>query len=328
MKTISEFEQLAFNRRQENGAMRTIIQNPPYSIRYDKKKAQEIYDFHGAKPPQRADFLFLLDGLNHLAPDGEMAVLYPHGVLFRADGEKDIRRRIIQEGLLKAMISIPKDMFEATDIPTVLLLLNKKPGKGYVFMIDAHECCRRENKRNVFYPEHVEKILDVLYAEKEVERFSRRVPISEIEDNDYNLNFPRYIDTTVPEPPVDLDAVQKELLEIDQEIYQETKRIRDTLEDLYVTTGEQEDIRRLEVVKQIVQKSVESAEEEIAQQIEINKKVLQSIPLNPDTGFPSPSCQEIIVEIFKAYDEKEENIKKKIQELKLLKKHMLDSIFI
>lgn len=328
MKTISEFEQLAFNRRQENGAMRTIIQNPPYSIQYDKKKAQEIYDFHGAKPPQRADFLFLLDGLNHLAPDGEMAVLYPHGVLFRADGEKDIRRRIIQEGLLKAMISIPKDMFEATDIPTVLLLLNKKPGKGYVFMIDAHECCRRENKRNVFYPEHVEKILDVLYAEKEVERFSRRVPISEIEDNDYNLNFPRYINTTVPEPPVDLDAVQKELLEIDQEIYQETKRIRDTLEDLYVTTGEQEDIRRLEVVKQIVQKSVESAEEEIAQQIEINKKVLQSIPLNPDTGFPSPSCQEIIVEIFKAYDEKEENIKKKIQELKLLKKHMLDSIFI
>lgn len=328
MKTISEFEQLAFNRRQEHGAMQTIIQNPPYSIKYDKKKAQERYDFHGAKPPQRADFLFLLDGLNQLAPDGEMAVLYPHGVLFRADGEKDIRRWIIQEGLLKAMISIPQDMFEATNIPTVLLLLNKKTAKGYVLMIDAHECCRRENKRNVFYPEHVEKILDVLYEEKEVERFSRRVPISEIEDNDYNLNFPRYIDTTVPEPPVDLDTLQKELLEIDQEIYQETKRIRDSLEDLYVTTGEQEDIRRLEVVKQIVQKSVESAEEEMTQQIEINKKVLQSIPLNPDTGFPSPSCQRVIVEIFKAYDDKEKNIKKKIEELKLLKKHMMDSMFV
>lgn len=328
MKTISEFEQLAFNRRREHGAMQTIIQNPPYSIKYDKKKAQEQYDFRGAKPPQRADFLFLLDGLHQLSPDGQMAVLYPHGVLFRADGEKDIRRWIIEEGFLKAMISIPNNMFEATGIPTVLLLLDKKPKKDYVFMIDAHECCAHENKKNVFYPEHVQKILNVLYEEKEVERFSRRVPISEIEDNDYNLNFLRYIDTTVPEPPVDLDALQKELLEIDQEIYQETKRIRDALEDLYVTTGEQEDIRRLEVVKQIVQKSVESAEEEIAQQIEINKKVLQSIPLNPDTGFPSPSCQRVIAEIFKAYDDKEENIKKKMEELKVLKKHMLGSMFV
>lgn len=328
MKTISEFEQLAFNRRREHGAMQTIIQNPPYSIKYDKKKAQEQYDFRGAKPPQRADFLFLLDGLHQLSPDGQMAVLYPHGVLFRADGEKDIRRWIIEEGFLKAMISIPNNMFEATGIPTVLLLLDKKPKKDYVFMIDAHKCCAHENKKNVFYPEHVQKILNVLYEEKEVERFSRKVPISEIEDNDYNLNFPRYIDTTVPEPPVDLDALQKELLEIDQEIYQETKRIRDALEDLYVTTGEQEDIRRLEVVKQIVQKSVESAEEEIAQQIEINKKVLQSIPLNPDTGFPSPSCQRVIVEIFKAYDDKEENIKKKMEELKVLKKHMLGSMFV
>lgn len=188
------------------------VANPPFSIKsWSNGLEQEYGRFEYGRPPEKnGDYAFLLHILKSLKSAGKAAVILPHGVLFRGNAEADIRRRLIKQGFIKGIIGLPANLFYGTGIPAGIIVLDKENavGRTGVFMIDASKGFIKDGNKNRLRSQDIHKIVDVFTRQTTIERYSRMVPLSEIADpkNDYNLNIPRYIDSSEPEDIQDLHA--------------------------------------------------------------------------------------------------------------------------
>ncbi len=173
---------------------------------------------YGIAPKSAADFAFLLHGFHYLKPDGVMAIILPHGVLFRGGAEERIRSKLLKDGHIDTVIGLPANLFFSTGIPVSILVLKKCKKPDDVLLINASEHFEKGKRQNKLLPEHIDKIIDTYQFRKEEERYARRVPIEEIEANGYNLNISRYISTAVAGAEIDLQTVNAEMLSLEQKI--------------------------------------------------------------------------------------------------------------
>jgi len=198
-----------------------VVANPPFSYRWKPRdEASEDMRFknHGIAPKSAADFAFLLHGFHFLKDDGVMAIILPHGVLFRGGAEARIRRKLLEDGHIDTVIGLPANLFYSTGIPVCILVLKKCKKPEDVLIINAEKHFEKGKRQNHLKPEHIEKIIDTYQHRKEEERYARRVEMAEIEGNDFNLNISRYVSTAEPEKQIDLAATHKELVEIEKKI--------------------------------------------------------------------------------------------------------------
>ncbi|MGQ0594977.1 MAG: type I restriction-modification system subunit M [Gammaproteobacteria bacterium] len=163
---------------------------------------------YGIPPKKNGDYAFLLHILASLKSTGKGAVIHPHGVLFRGGAEAVIRRRIVRQGFIKGILGLPANLFYGTGIPACILVLDKEgaAGRRGIFMIDASKGYIKDGNKNRLRAQDIHKIVDTFTRQVEIAKYSRLVPLAEIEANDFNLNLPRYIDSTSPEDLQDIDA--------------------------------------------------------------------------------------------------------------------------
>jgi len=185
-----------------------VVSNPPYSQKWDSehKESDPRYSRFGLAPKSKADFAFLLHDLYHLKPDGIMTIVLPHGVLFRGGEEGTIRKNLIEYNHIDAIIGLPPNIFFGTGIPTVVLVLKQKRANTDVLIVDASKGFAKEGKNNKLRASDIKKICDTVIARDSVPRFSQLVLRSEIQKNDYNLNIPRYVDSSEPAESWDIYA--------------------------------------------------------------------------------------------------------------------------
>lgn len=175
-----------------------VVSNPPYSQRWDPegKDVDPRFSGFGVAPKSKADYAFLLHDLYHLQPDGIMCIVLPHGVLFRGGEEGQIRRNLVERGHIDAIIGLPANIFFGTGIPTIVMVLRKVRDRDDILVIDASKGFVKEGKNNKLRASDIRRIVDAYEARRDVERFCRAVPIEEVRANDYNLNIPRYVDSS------------------------------------------------------------------------------------------------------------------------------------
>lgn len=198
-----------------------VVANPPFSYRWEPKDeaAQDPrFRNHGVAPKSAADFAFLLHGLHYLKDDGTMAIILPHGVLFRGGKEADIRRKLLDDGNVDTVIGLPANLFYSTGIPVCILVLKKCKKPDDVLFINAAEHFTKGKRQNQLGEADIERIVSTYRNRTEQERYSRRVAMREIIDNDYNLNISRYVSTAEAEPEIDLAAVHGDLVQIEREL--------------------------------------------------------------------------------------------------------------
>ena len=198
-----------------------IVANPPFSLRWEPNDAlAEDFRFkdYGLAPKSAADFAFLLHGFHYLADDGTMAIVLPHGVLFRGGAEERIRTKLLKDAHIDTVIGLPANLFYSTGIPVCILVLKRCKMSDDVLFINAAEHFEKGKRQNKLLPEHIDKIVDTYQYRTEQERYSRRVSMAEIEENGFNLNISRYVNTAVAEAQIDLSAVHKQLNAIESEI--------------------------------------------------------------------------------------------------------------
>jgi type I restriction enzyme M protein len=198
-----------------------VVANPPFSYRWEPTEALgENFRFknYGLAPKSAADFAFLLHGFHFLSDSGVMAIILPHGVLFRGGAEERIRTKLLKDGHIDTVIGLPSNLFFSTGIPVCILVLKRCKKPDDVLFINASEHFEKGKRQNNLLPEHIDKIIDTYQFRKEEERYARRVSMAEIEKNDYNLNISRYISTAIAEPEIDLNLVHHELSEIEAKI--------------------------------------------------------------------------------------------------------------
>ena len=176
-----------------------VVSNPPYSQHWEPtedKKHDPRYANYGIAPKSKADYAFLLHDLYHLKPDGIMTIVLPHGVLFRGGEEGDIRRNLIEKNNIDAIIGLPANIFFGTGIPTIIMVLKQKRANTDVLIVDASKHFEKVGKNNKLRASDIKRIVDVVTQRVSVEKFSRVVTRDEIRQNDYNLNIPRYVDSS------------------------------------------------------------------------------------------------------------------------------------
>jgi len=209
-----------------------IVANPPFSAKWSANPLHmsddRFAEYGRLAPASKADFAFIQHMISHLADNGNMAVVMPHGVLFRGAAEGHIREYLIKErNLLDAVIGLPANIFYGTSIPTCLLLFKKcRSNADNILFIDASKCFEKGKNQNNLLPEHIEKIVDGYKARESQDKFSYVASLEEVAENDYNLNIPRYVDTFEEEEPVDLDAVAAELMALEESMKTVDKTIQ------------------------------------------------------------------------------------------------------
>ncbi len=203
-----------------------IVANPPFSYRWEPNEAMsEDFRFksYGLAPRSAADFAFLLHGFHFLSKEGTMAIILPHGVLFRGGPEERIRTKLLKDGHIDTVIGLPANLFFSTGIPVCILVLKKCKKFDDVLFINASEHYEKGKRQNRLRdgedeePNDIKKILETYqYRPEKIERYARRVSMQEIEKNDFNLNISRYVSITQDEETIDLNKVNKQLVEIDK----------------------------------------------------------------------------------------------------------------
>ena len=174
-----------------------VVSNPPYSQRWEPEgKENDIRFAYGIAPRSKADYAFLLHDLYHLRADGIMTIVLPHGVLFRGGEEGQIRKNLIENRHIQAIIGLPANIFFGTGIPTIVMALRKKRDDDKVLIVDASKHFIKDGKNNKLQASDIKRIVDVVSNNRTVPKFSRLVSIDEIRANDYNLNIPRYVDSS------------------------------------------------------------------------------------------------------------------------------------
>lgn len=222
-----------------------VVANPPYSLKWDnaesKLKDPRFKDYGKLAPKSKADYAFVEHGIYHLKPSGRMAIVLPHGVLFRGAAEGTIRKAIIDKNYLDAVIGLPSNLFYSTGIPTVILVFRKDRKTNDVLFIDASQHFEKDKKQNRLREEDINLILETYKNRQDVDKLAHVATLDEIKDNDYNLNIPRYVDTFEEEEPIDLDDVNRQLAEVDEEIARLEKELEAMLAELVPTDQNDED---------------------------------------------------------------------------------------
>ena len=199
-----------------------VVANPPFSLRWEPKDSmKEDFRFksYGLAPKSAADFAFLLHGFHFLSDEGTMAIILPHGVLFRGGAEETIRKKLLLDGNIDTIIGLPANLFFSTGIPVCIIVLKKCKKFDDVLFINASDYFEKSKRQNVLLPEHIDKIVETYqYRKEDDKKYSRRVTLEEIKNNDYNLNISRYVSTASVEEPIDLFEVSKELEKIESDI--------------------------------------------------------------------------------------------------------------
>ncbi len=218
-----------------------VVANPPFSYRWQPSEVMsEDFRFknYGLAPKSAADFAFLLHGFHFLSDSGVMAIILPHGVLFRGGAEARIRTKLLKDGHIDTVIGLPANLFFSTGIPVCILVLKrcKKPDDVLFINASDEENFEKGKRQNRLLPEHIDKIVDTYQYRKEEERYARRVSMEEIEKNDYNLNISRYVSTAKPEPRIDIQQVNKDLHDLEKEIIEATNTHNDFLKELGLPT--------------------------------------------------------------------------------------------
>lgn len=199
-----------------------IVANPPFSLRWEPNDVMaEDFRFksYGLAPKSAADFAFLLHGFHFLAKEGTMAIILPHGVLFRGGAEDRIRTKLLKDNHIDTVIGLPANLFYSTGIPVCILVLKKCKKYDDVLFINAAEQYKPGKRQNSLEEEHLHKIIDTYqYRPDAIEKFARRVPMEEIEKNGYNLNISRYVSISEEEEQIDLEEVNNKLQSINEQI--------------------------------------------------------------------------------------------------------------
>lgn len=212
-----------------------VVANPPFSYRWEPNEvlAQDFrFKNYGLAPKSAADFAFLLHGFHFLSDEGTMAIILPHGVLFRGSAEERIRRKLLEDGNIDTVIGLPSNLFYSTGIPVCILVLKKCKKYDDVLFINASEYFEKGKRQNYLSDEHIDRIVDTYQFRKEEERYSRRVSMEEIEQNGFNLNISRYISTAVAEKEIDLGEVHASLVDVEQAIDKARSKHNEFLKEL------------------------------------------------------------------------------------------------
>ena len=212
-----------------------IVANPPFSYRWEPTDAladDVRFKNHGLAPKSAADFAFLLHGFHFLKDEGVMAIILPHGVLFRGGAEERIRTKLLKDGHIDTVIGLLSNLFYSTGIPVCILVLKKCKKPDDVLFINSAEHFVKGKRQNQLTNGHIAKIIKTYQYREEEARYSRRVEMGEIEKNDFNLNISRYISTAVSEAEIDLAATHRELVEIEKAIAAAKLKHNDFLQEL------------------------------------------------------------------------------------------------
>jgi type I restriction enzyme M protein len=218
-----------------------IVANPPFSLRWEPTDAiADDFRFksYGLAPKSAADFAFLLHGFHFLGNEGTMAIILPHGVLFRGGAEERIRTKLLTDNHIDTVIGLPSNLFFSTGIPVCIIVLKKCKKFDDVLFINSSEHYEKGKRQNRLRdgengePNDITKIVDTYRFRTEQDRYSRRVSLEEIEKNGYNLNISRYVSTAVSEEKIDLKEVNKKLLDIERELSESTAKHNKFLEEL------------------------------------------------------------------------------------------------
>ncbi len=214
-----------------------VTMNPPYSAKWSANPGflndERFMDYGGKLAPKsKADYAFLLHGFYHLKQTGTMAIVLPHGVLFRGAAEGTIREILLKNGSIYAVIGLPANMFYNTSIPTCIIVLKKHREGRDVLFIDASNLFEKEKKQNVMREEHIDKVLELYTNRESVEKQAYLASFEDIEQNDFNLNIPRYVDTSEEEEIIDLKDLTTKMKDTDKEIKETTLQLQEMLSEL------------------------------------------------------------------------------------------------
>ena len=212
-----------------------IVANPPFSYRWDPSEtmADDVrFKNYGLAPKSAADFAFLLHGFHFLKDEGVMAIILPHGVLFRGGAEERIRTKLLKDGHIDTVIGLPANLFYSTGIPVCILVLKKCKKPDDVLFINAAEHFVKGKRQNQLHPEHIAKIIEAYKFRKEEDRYSKRISMERIAEEGYNLNISRYISTAISESEIDLSATHDELVKIEKLILTATTKHNGYLKEL------------------------------------------------------------------------------------------------
>lgn len=215
-----------------------VVANPPYSAKWDndetKLKDPRFSEYGKLAPASKADYAFILHSIYHLNKTGTMAIVLPHGVLFRGAAEGKIRETLIGKNYLDTIIGLPANLFYGTSIPTVILVLKKNRENKDILFIDASNDFEKNKNQNNLTDENINKIIKTYKERKDVEKYAHLASIEEIRENDFNLNIPRYVDTFEEEEPIDLEEINKLLEQDNKEIAELEAEINEQLKILGV----------------------------------------------------------------------------------------------
>lgn len=213
-----------------------VVANPPFSLDkwgHEEAEADRFRRFlRGIPPKSKGDYAFILHMIDTALPTGKVGVIVPHGVLFRGSAEGRIRQALIEENLLEAVIGLPTNLFFGTGIPAAILIFNKAKTHKDVLFIDASKAYQEGKKQNKLRETDIEKIVATFMAFETVDKYAYRADIKEIKENDFNLNIPRYVDTFEEEEPVDIQAVQQEIDQLEKELVEVRKEMDGYLKEL------------------------------------------------------------------------------------------------
>lgn len=223
-----------------------VTMNPPYSANWSAaegfKQDERFMDYGGKLAPKsKADYAFLLHGFYHLKQTGTMAIVLPHGVLFRGAAEGTIREILLKNGSIYAVIGLPSNMFYNTSIPTCIIVLKKHREGRDVLFIDASSMFKKEKKQNVMEEEHIDKVLELYHNRKTVEKLAYLASFEDIKANDFNLNIPRYVDTSEEEEEIDLKQLSMDIKDTNQKIKDGNRALLSMMRELTFNSAETKD---------------------------------------------------------------------------------------
>lgn len=213
-----------------------VLMNPPYSAKWSAAPGflqdERFSDYGVLAPKSKADYAFLLHGLYHLKNNGTMAIVLPHGVLFRGAAEGKIREKLLRAGNIYAVIGLPANLFYNTSIPTCIIVLKKHRDGRDVLFIDASKKFEKGKKQNTMTDEHINAVLELYHKRETVEKEAFLASFEDIEKNDFNLNIPRYVDNFEKEEEIDLTDLLADIKATDEELEKTEKEFLSMLKEL------------------------------------------------------------------------------------------------
>lgn len=216
-----------------------VLMNPPYSANWSAAQGflqdERFSDYGVLAPKSKADYAFLLHGLYHLKNNGTMAIVLPHGVLFRGGSEGTIREKLLRSGNIYAVIGLPSNLFYNTSIPTCIVVLKKHREGRDVLFIDASQMFEKGKKQNAMTDEHIDKVIELYNARKSVDKVAFLASFEDVEKNDFNLNIPRYVDNFEKEEEINLSSLLQEMKDTDAELGRVQDEFVSLLKDLTST---------------------------------------------------------------------------------------------